>query len=54
MGASEMKEETVVEEEPSGKDITKYDNSKEPSYLRTIIAVKPSKKGGLDVEYQEA
>lgn len=53
LGASEMKEETVVEEEPSGKDITKYDNS-EPSYLRTIIAVKPSKKGGLDVEYQEA
>jgi len=51
-GALEMKKETVAEEEPR-KDITKYDNS-EPSYLRTIIAVKPSKKGGLDVEYQEA
>jgi hypothetical protein len=53
IGASEMKIETVAEEEPR-KDITKYDKSVEPSYLRTIIAVKPSKKGGLDVEYQEA
>jgi hypothetical protein len=54
IGASILKEETATVEEPSGKDITKYDKSVEPSYLRTIIAVKPSKKGGLDVEYQEA
>ncbi len=54
VGTSKLKEETATVEEPSGKGITKYDKSVEPSYLRTIIAVKPSKKGGLDVEYQEA
>jgi hypothetical protein len=46
--------EILAEEKPTRNNVTKYDKSAEPSYLRTIIAVKPSTKGGSDVEYQEA
>lgn len=47
------KEKLTGKERLKEGDMNKYDNIITPKHYGTIIAVKPSKKGGLDVEYQE-
>ncbi len=49
-----IKEEPVRAQAQNDKSITKYERNDIPDRAGSVIAVRPSKKGGLDVLYREA